>query len=236
MEMITLQEHINRLGWLKIGMAVMSDFGEMFVRGFVNSSKDMIDDTHNPRPTQPQLLGIVDKNCDNTIVCSNYMYQVINWHNGEKAIQQGVVHPIYLALHRYNHNTQVKLEQLYVPDLVTHPLYKLICSRRGNGVTVTEKDVIKYRLFKSETDMGKIDRWKEHGIIIKNGKAFMPVKQDEIVFESMSSPFKPYTTDESIKSIAQEILVLCRYMHKESGQAHYALFGLDEVTVDVSNE
>ena len=61
MGLITLQEYINRKGWLEWGMRVNADFGEMIVRGFVNSSKDMIDNTHFIRPTRPQLIGFVDK-------------------------------------------------------------------------------------------------------------------------------------------------------------------------------
>ena len=229
MGLITLQEYINRKGWLEWGMRVNADFGEMIVRGFVNSSKDMIDNTHFIRPTRPQLIGFVDKNCSNMVICSNYMYQIINWHNGEKTLQQGVVHPIYPAIHRYQNNTEVDLEQLYIPDLVTHPLYKAIRSKKEKNSFLTEQELHKYRPYKNESD-----RWKEHGIIINNGKAYMPVKNGDIVFHSLNGLLKPYTTDSSIKSIAQEILVVCRYLHEQTGQIHYALFGLDELTTDIS--
>ena len=226
MELITLHEYFNRRGWVEWGMKVNTDFGEMRIRGFVNSSKDMIDNTHFIRPTRPQLLGFVDKNCSNMVICSNYMYQIINWSNGEKTLQQGVVHPIYPAIHRYQSTIQVDLEQLYIPDLVTHPLYRAIRSKKKEGF-LTEQELHKYRPYKNESD-----RWIEHGIIINNGKAYLPVKNGDIVFRSINGLLKPYTTDSSIKSIAQELLVVCRFFHEQTGQIHYALFDLDELTIE----
>lgn len=228
---MTLQEYINRVGGLNWGMKVNTDFGEMTIRGFVNSSRDMIDNAHYIRPTRPQLLAFVDKNCSNMVVCSNYMYQIINWYNGNMTLQQGVVHPIYPAIRQYQNNTQVELEQLYIPDLVTHPLYKEIRSRKEKRGSLTEQKLQKYRPYKYERD-----RWTEHGIMINNGIAYMPVKKGDIVFHSLNGLLKPYMTDSSVKSVAQEILVVCRYLHEQTGQIQYALFGLDELSIVISQE
>ena len=222
----TLQEHLDKLGWIKWGMTVSNSLIEtMVIRGFVNSSIELIDDSH---PNQPQLMGVVDKDCEKQIVCSTYLYQIVNWYNGEKIQQQGVVHQIYPAIYRYEKDTNINVENLYIPDLITHPLYKQIRSRKGNGVVVTEQQVYKHK-----SNKGKADRWKEHGIFIKEGKAFYPVKKGDVIFRPCGDLLNPSINEQSIKSVAQEILAVCRYVHKETGHVRYAIFNLDELNIEI---
>ena len=225
----TLQKHLDRLGWLSLGIHVSSELiDDMVVYGFVNSSIDMIDDSHINMQKKDALLGIVDKNCENQVIANFYMYQVIPWSDGETLHQQRVVSPIYTSLKRLEFEKNINLEQLYIPDLIAHPLYNRIRSKDSHCVTVTERQVAQYKPNKD-----KIDRWASHNIFIKEGKAYFPIKKDEIILYSFLHQKQPYISDDDIKSIAQNVLALCRYIHKETGNTRFALYSLDELETEV---
>ena len=80
---------------------------------------------------------------------------------------------------------------------------------------------------------GKLDRWSNHNIFIKEGKAYFPIKKGEIVLYSFLHQKQPYISNDDIKSVAQNVLALCRYVHKETGNTRFALFGLDELETKV---
>ncbi len=225
----TLQKHLDQLGWLRHGIHVSCELmDDMVVYGFVNSSTDMIDDSRVNIQKKDALLGIVDKNCENQVVACNYMYQVIPWSDGESIHHEGVVSPIFTSLRRLDSDTSINLEQIYIPDLISHPLYRQIRSREGNGVTVTEHQVARYR-----PNSGKLDRWRNHNIFVKEGKAYFPIKKGEIVLYSILYRKLPYISNDDIKSVAQDVLALCRYVHKLTGNNRFALFRLDELETEV---
>ncbi len=225
----TLQKHLDRLGWLNLGIHVSSELiDDMVVYGFVNSSIDMIDYSHVNMQKKDALLGIIDKNCENQVIANFYMYQVIPWSDGETLHQEDVVSPIFTSLKRLDFDKYINLEQLYIPDLIAHPLYRHIRSREGNGVTVTDHQVARYK-----PNKGKLDRWSNHNIFIKEGKAYFPIKKGEIVLYSFLHQKQPYISNDDIKSVAQNVLALCRYVHKETGNTRFALFGLDELETKV---
>ncbi len=227
MNRITLQEYLETYKHLRIGMKVSCDLiDNMVVRGFVNSSKDMIDDSKINMYKKDALLGIVDRDCSNQVICHNYMYQVISWYDGEKVQQQGLVNPIYAGLYKYDFDVNINIENLYIPDLISHPLYQLIRARKG--VDVTEQLVNRYRPIK-----GKIDRWKNHNIFVKDGKAYMPIRKGDWVLRPLYDMINPFVSEKSIKSVAQEILVVGTYIHCETGRRCYALFGLEELTIEI---
>jgi len=227
MNRITLQQYIEKYKHLHIGMKVSSALlDDMVVRGFVNSSKDMIDDTKINQYKKNSLLGIVDKDCSNQVICENYIYQVVSWYDGEKIQQQGLVNPIYAGLYKFDNNVNINIENLYIPDLITHPLYQIIRSRKG--VAITEQLVNRYK-----PNNGKTDRWKNHNIFIKDGNAYMPIKKGDWVLRPLYDMINPFIIEKSIKSVAQEILVVGTYIHGETGRRCYALFGLEELTIEI---
>lgn len=226
MNKINLTEYLEAHCHFHYGMKVSCDLiDNMVVRGFVNSSKDMIDNSQLNLTKKDALLGVVDKDCVNQVICENYIYQIISWFDGEKVQQKGLVNPIYAGLYKYGFNANINIENLYIPDLITHPLYQSIRSRKG--FTITEQLVNKYRPNKD-----KIDRWKSHDIFVKDGKAYMPIKKGDWVLRPLHDMINPFVAEKSIKSVAQEILVVCTYLHEETGRRCYALFGPEELTVE----
>ena len=226
MNRITLQEYLETHKHLHIGMKVSSELlDNMVVRGFVNSSKDMIDDSKINMTKKDSLLGIVDNDCSIQVICENYIYQVISWYDGEKVQQQGLVNPIYAGLYKFDFDANINIENLYIPDLISHPLYRIIHARKG--VTINEQLVNKYRPNKDKTD-----RWKSHNIFVKDGKAYMPIKKGDWVLRPLYDMINPFVMEKSIKSVAQEILVVCTYIHGETGRRCYALFGLEELIME----
>lgn len=225
MKRINLTNYLEEHKHFRMGMKVSSDLlDNMVVRGFVNSSKDMIDDSRINMTKKDALLGIVDKNCCNQVICENYIYQIINWFDGEKIQQQSVVNPIYAGLYKYNYDVSINIEHLYIPDLISHPLYQRIRSRQG--ITITEQLVNKYRPNKDKTD-----RWKNHDIFIKDGKAYMPIKRGDWVLRPLYDMTNPFVAEKSIKSVAQEILIVCTYIHDKTGRRCFALYGPDELSI-----
>ncbi|MBQ8958563.1 MAG: hypothetical protein IJ057_08715 [Bacteroidales bacterium] len=208
---ITLQEHLDKYGWLRSRMVAKSILiDEVEIYGFINCSKEMLDEY---KTNEYKLLGIVDKDPSRQIIQCNYIYQIIEWFDGNKAQQTGLATPIYVGLRKCVVDTEINVEELYIPDLINHKLYKDIRSRKGTGIVVTEQLVNKYK--------SKV--WTEHNILIKNGKAMMPIHKGDILCQ--------HIMDNSIKSIGQELLAVCRYIHKTTGRMCYTQYGLDELTV-----
>lgn len=203
---ITLKEHLDKYGWLRSRMVAKSILiDEVEIYGFINCSKEMLDEY--------KLLGIVDKDPSRQIIQCNYMYQIIDWFDGNKVQQKGLVTPIYVGLQKCGVDTEINIEELYIPDLINHELYKRIRSRKGTGVVVTVQLVNKH----------KSKAWTEHNILIKDGKAMMPIHKGDILCQ--------HIIDNSTKSIGQELLAVCRYIHSATGRMCYTQYGLDELTV-----
>ena len=59
--------------------------------------------------------------------------------------------------------------------------------------------------------------------MIKDGKAMMPIHKGDILCQ--------HIIDNSTKSIGQELLAVCRYIHSATGRMCYTQYGLDELTV-----
>lgn len=208
---ITLQEHLDKYGWLRSRMVAKSILiDEVEIYGFINCSKEMLDEY---KTNEYKLLGIVDKDPSRQIIQCNYMYQIIEWFDGNKVQQTGLATPIYVGLRKCGVDTEINVEELYIPDLINHKLYKEIRSRKGTGIVVTEQLVNK----------NKSKVWTEHNILIKDGKAMMPIHKGDILCQ--------HIMDNSIKSIGQELLAVCRYIHKTTGRMCYTQYGLDELTV-----
>ena len=208
---ITLQEHLDKYGWLRSRMVAKSILiDEVEIYGFINCSKEMLDEY---KTNEFKLLGIVDKDPSRQIIQCNYMYQIIDWFDGNKVQQTGLVTPIYVGLRKSGVDTEINVEELYIPDLINHELYKRIRSRKGTGVEVTEQLANKY----------KSKAWTEHNIFIKDGKAMMPIHKGDVLCQ--------HVMNNSIKSIGQELLAVCRYIHKTTGRMCYTQYGLDELTV-----
>ncbi len=214
---ISLSEYLKKYEFLKYGMiAQCALIKEIEIYAFANCSKDMFEKF---RYNQYHLLGIVDKDSTHQVIRGTYMYQVVEWYDGEKVQHTGITTPLYLGLRLSKEDTEMDIANLYIPDLISNELYKIIRSRRGSGVEVTPQLVNRYKVPK-----GIHDIWSSHNIEVKDGKAYLPVKKGDILCI--------HAVDHAIKSIGQEIIAICRYTCKETGRLVYANFNLDELTIE----
>lgn len=212
-----MSNYLKKYGFLKFGMiANNSLLKEIEIYGFANCSKEMFDEF---KYKHYHLLGIIDKDSSHQVIRGTYMYQVIEWFDGEKIQYTGLTTPLYLGLRLSKEDALMDISNLYIPDLISNELYNRIRSRRGSGVEVTPQLVNRYKVPKGIRDI-----WSSHNIEVKDGKAFLPVKKGDILCI--------HAVDHAIKSIGQEIVVIGRYICKETGRLFYANFNLDELTIE----
>lgn len=213
---ITLQEYLDKYGCLQKGMIAKTTLiDELEIYGFINCSEEMFDEFQYNRYA---LLGIVNKDSSNQIIQSNYMYQIIEWFDDGKVKKRGLNTPIYAKLQKSDIDTEINIEELYIPDLINHKLYKYIHTRDGKGVEVTEKMVNWNKPAKGTRNI-----WEEYNITIKDGKAFMPIHKGDILCQ--------HIMDGSTKSIGKKLLAVCRYIHNMTGRMYYTQLELDELIV-----
>lgn len=207
---MTLEELFQSTGKLQSNILVSSTLiKEMEIYGYVNTCKGD-DFLCNPSSLQTLLNGIVDKASSNEIVCSNFIYQVFCYYNGSKIQETGRTIPVYQKLELSADTNEYNLEDLYFPSLVGNLSYKHIKRRVGIGVNVTEK-YIKHAHFPSN-------------ITAKEGKAIVTVEKGSILCKDKEN----YT-----RSIGEEVMAVCRYIHPITGATCYAQYNLDELYIDL---
>jgi len=214
---ITLKEYLDKYGYLKKGIIARTTLiDEVEIYGFINCSEEMFDEFQYDRY---KLLGIVNKDSRRQIIQSNYMYQIIEWVDDGKIKKVGFNTPIYAKLYKSDIDTEINIEELYIPDLINHMIYQQIRSRYGTGVEVTTKMINKCKPVKGARNI-----WEEYNITIKDGKAIMPIHKGDILCQ--------HIMDGSTKSIGKKLLAVCRYIHNITGHMCYTQLELDELIID----
>ena len=183
---------------------------ELEVYGYVNScrAENML---HIPNNSWAKIgvNGIVNKSPISEIVCSNYIYQVITLSDGKQASTVGIPSPIYNSLYINKKQTKLNLEDIYIPSLMSNQTYRKIKSRIGTGVVVTESMINKSGFPKN--------------IIAEDNKAMYIAEEGTILLKNK---------DGNIRSIGEEILAVCRYLHPETGTMCYTQYSLDELFIE----
>lgn len=184
------------------------------VYGYVNSCRheDMIQMPKN-NYSVAGLNGIINKSPHSEIVCSNFIYQVVPFFDGKETSSIGLHIPIYKSLCVIREQAKYDLEDLYIPSLIANSLYRKIKARIGSGLAVTE-----YMLRKNGFPAS---------IIEEDSKAMFIAEEGAILLKDKEG---------SIKSIGEEILVVCRYLHPETGTMCYTQLGLDELFVENNHD
>lgn len=206
----TLKEKLEKDGHLScniIASSLLIEKVEIF--GFVNScDSDMIVDEYkmNYKRTDHVLNGVVNRDCSNPIISSGYMYQVLEYFNGTAFVPTGVQFPIFKYLSKCTKDMELNVENLWIPSLWANSYYQKIKSRIGNGVVVNDNDIKKAKLPST--------------IFAKGGKAMLAVNKGSILMGD---------SDREISSVGDDILVVCRYVHSESGRLCYLVYGIDEL-------
>ena len=208
MKRITLEDYLKNHGSVHCGMNAKSNLiDKLEIYGFANACND--EDMYNDVYAGLILNGIVNKEPKRQIVLSNYIYQVTTHYSGKEITSEGMAIPIFQSLVVSGSEGQYNIENLYVPSLVGKQLYRKIKSRHGNGVVIRGYDLEKAK-FPSY-------------IKAIEGKAILNVPKSHIQI---------IDKDGEIKSIGENIMVVCRYLHTETGTMCYTQYNLNEVFVD----
>ena len=117
--------------------------------------------------------------------------------------------PIFQSLVVSESEGQYNVEDLYVPSLVGRQLYRKIKSRLGNGVVVREYDLEKAKF-----------------------PSYIKAIEGKAILNAPKSHIQIIDKDGEIKSIGENIMVVCRYLHTETGTMCYTQYNLNEVFVD----
>lgn len=208
MNRITLEDYLKNHGSVHCGMIAKSNLiDKLEIYGFANACKD--EDMYNDVYAGLILNGIVNKEPKRQIVLSNYIYQVTTHYSGKEITREGMAIPIFQSLVVSESEGQYNVEDLYVPSLVGRQLYRKIKSRHGNGVVVREYDLEKAKF-----------------------PSYIKAIEGKAILNAPKSHIQIIDKDGEIKSIGENIMVVCRYLHTETGTMCYTQYNLNEVFVD----
>lgn len=208
MAKITLEDYLKKHGDLSremMGCSKLIDKLEIY--GFVNTCKDQ--DIFEKKYQGLFFNDILSKEPKLQIIMSEHIYQITSHLDGTNIVREGRVVQIYAYLHQEENEAQYNIKDLYIPSLVNKDLYKNVKSRRGNGVTVNNYGFEKAKL----PECYKLEE----------GQVFLVTSNPHI---------QCLDSDGVIKSIAENILVVCRYLHPETGTMCYTQYNLNEVWID----
>lgn len=207
MNRITLEDYLKNHGSVHCGMIAKSNLiDKLEIYGFANACKD--EDMYND-VYAGLINGIVNKEPKRQIVLSNYIYQVTTHYSGKEITREGMAIPIFQSLVVSESEGQYNVEDLYVPSLVGRQLYRKIKSRHGNGVVVREYDLEKAKF-----------------------PSYIKAIDGKAILNAPKSHIQIIDKDGEIKSIGENIMVVCRYLHTETGTMCYTQYNLNEVFVD----
>lgn len=208
MNRITLEDYLMNHGSVHCGMIAKSNLiDKLEIYGFVNACKD--EDMYNDVYAGLILNGIVNKEPKCQIVLSNYIYQITTHYSGKEITREGMVIPVFQSLVVSESEGQYNVEDLYVPSLIGKQLYRKIKSRYGNGVVVREYDLEKAKF-----------------------PSYIKAIEGKAILNAPKAHIKIIDKDGEIKSIGENIMVVCRYLHTETGTMCYTQYNLNEVFVD----
>lgn len=208
MNRITLEDYLKNHESVHCGMIAKSHLiDKLEIYGFANACKD--EDMYNDVYAGLILNGIVNKEPKRQIVLSNYIYQVTTHYSGKEITREGMAIPIFQSLVVSESEGQYNVEDLYVPSLVGRQFYRKIKSRHGNGVVVREYDLEKAKF-----------------------PSYIKAIDGKAILNAPKSHIQIIDKDGEIKSIGENIMVVCRYLHTETGTMCYTQYNLNEVFVD----
>lgn len=208
MNRITLEDYLKNHGSVHCGMIAKSKLiDKLEIYGFVNACKD--EDMYNDVYAGLILNGIVNKEPKCQIVLSNYIYQVTTHYSGKEITREGMAIPVFQSLVVSESEGQYNVEDLYVPSLVGKQLYRKIKSRYGNGVVVREYDLEKAKF-----------------------PSYIKAIEGKAILNAPKSHIQIIDKDGEIKSVGENIMVVCRHLHTETGTMCYTQYNLNEVFID----
>ncbi len=131
----------------------------------------------------------------------------------QKSDNVSIVVPIYKSLRKCEAYTEYHLEDFYVPSLMSNRWYREIMTR--------SKYASLGRMPAARRDAEAL------GVLVQENMALFPVEEGRILC---------LDKDGEVKSVGEELLVICRYLHDGTGRMCYAKYSLDELYIDDENE
>ena len=201
----TLQEVFKCVRTLSSGIQVSNSLiQDMEVVGYLNSAS--VDTLLQLNFSPFNMGGVINHSVDKQLICSNYLYQVKEDESNGNPAYRGKLYPIFKQIKMATTEMNIPLNQMDIPSLRMNCLYRKIKERVGTDVVVSE-----YELRKSKMP---------DYIHLENGKLMYHIIADDVLC---------YDRHEMCRSVGDDILVLCRYVHVSTGNVCYAQFELTDV-------
>ena len=200
----TLKQRLEENGCLEKGLLVSSLLiKEIEVCGFLNGVKSF-------GQTDGKFLhlynSILNKAPHRMLVRSGMVHQIFEYFDGSKISSMNCVFRIYTTLTVNESDFEMDLKDIHVPALEKSSIYRDI--KQG------------FKCFITDDKLGK------------NGfPEFIKVKEDKVVCEIAPGKILCLNKDGEIRSLGEDIQVLCRYLHPETGIMCYTIYSMDELFI-----
>lgn len=188
-----------------IGSSILIDKLEVY--GYINTCKD--EDMYSETYLGYSMNGVINKDSKNQIILSNSIHQVTMNYRGKEIVPEVSIFAVYKSLSVSEAENSYNIEDLQVPSISGKQLYRKIKSRTGTGVVVYDYELKKAKF--------------PSNIRAEEGKAILSAPEGHI---------QMFDKDGVMKSVGENIIVVCRYIHTETGTMCYTQYNLDEVFVD----
>lgn len=200
----TLKQRLEENGCLEKGILVSSLLiKEIEVCGFLNGVK-------NFSQTDDKFLhlynSILNKAPHRMLVRSGMVHQIFEYFDGSQISSMNCVFRIYTTLTINGSAFEMDLKDIHIPALEKSSIYR---------------DIIK-----------GFNRYITDDKLRKNGfPEFIKKKEGKIICEIAPSKILCLNKDGEICSLGEDIQVLCRYLHHETGIMCYTIYSLDELFI-----
>lgn len=200
----TLKQRLEENGCLEKGLLVSSLLiKEIEVCGFLNGVK-------NFRQTDDKFLhlynSILNKAPHRMLVRSGMVHQIFEYFDGSQTKSMNCVFRIYTTLTINESVFEMELKDIHIPALEKSSIYREI--RQGFKRFITD------------------DKLRKNGF-----PEFIKIKEDKVVCEIAPDKILCLNKDGEIRSLGEDIQVLCRYLHPETGIMCYTIYSLDELFI-----
>ncbi len=157
--------------------------------------------------------NMINLDGSNRIVCSDRIFQlqpvIENTCYGSSIKSIGITIPIFKSAKKEEEDMCIPLKQIYVPSLVSNPLYIAIRSRTKNGIC----EVNEYKLSKNKMP---------DNIIVVEKEAYYKTTVGDIICRDKYG---------NIKGVCNNIMAVCRYINQTTGSMNYTILPLEDIYV-----
>ena len=200
----TLKQRLEENGCLEKGLLVSSLLiKEIEVCGFLNGVKNF---EHTDDKCLHLYNSILNKAPHRMLVRSGMVHQIFEYFDGSKISSMNCVFRIYTTLTVNESDFEMDLKDIHVPALEKSSIYRDI--RQGFKRFITD------------------DKLRKNGF-----PEFIKVKEDKVVCEIAPGKILCLNKDGEVRSLGEDIQVLCRYLHPETGIMCYTIYSMDELFI-----